>query len=85
MRIRKTSQPLLGCSVAATARRKSGATGMASDVPPVPPLPAKYANNKFASYRTQGDVEMEDDDSSDDEQHPGRIDEADEGMFGKMD
>lgn len=73
---------LLSCSYGTP---RSGPTVMASDVPPVPPLPAKYAN---AKYHTAQDVHMDDDgdDSSDGEQHD-RIDEADEGegMFGAMD
>lgn len=70
---------LLSCSYGTP---KNGPTGISSDVPPVPPLPAKYAQ----SYRHHEDVNMEDDYDSDDEPaHPGRIDEADEGMFGKMD
>ncbi|KAK4548607.1 hypothetical protein LTR36_009517 [Oleoguttula mirabilis] len=71
---------LLSCSYGTP---KTGPTAM-SDVPPVPPLPAKYAHT-LASYHRQDDVEMEDDDSSDDEHHPARIDEVDEGMFGQMD
>ncbi|KAK5125420.1 hypothetical protein LTR85_000529 [Meristemomyces frigidus] len=72
---------LLSCSYGTP---KSGPTALSSDVPPVPPLPAKYANT-LTSYHRQDDVEMEDDDSSEDEHHPARIDEVDEGMFGKMD
>lgn len=72
---------LLSCSYGTP---KTGPTVMSTDVPPVPPLPAKYAH-KPISYRTQDDVEMEDDDSSDDEHQPSRIDEVDEGVFGKMD
>jgi len=75
---------LLSCSYGTP---KSGPTGMPSDIPPVPPLPAKYANN-FSNFHRQEDVDMEDDnDSSEDEQshHMSRVDEADEGVFGKMD
>jgi len=76
---------LLSCSYGTP---KSGPTGMPNDVPPVPPLPAKYAsNNKFTGFHSQEDVDMEDDDedSSDDEQGHARIEEVDEGIFGKMD
>ncbi|KAI5371186.1 putative Zinc finger C2H2-type [Septoria linicola] len=77
---------LLSCSYGTP---KSGPTAMGFDVPPVPPLPAKYQNQnqtqKFSNYRTQGDVEMEDDDDSDNEPHNGRNDEAEYGMFGNMD
>jgi len=74
---------LLSCSYGTP---KTGPTGMPSDVPPVPPLPAKYASYKSASYLPQNDVDMDDDESSDDEhQHPNRIDEVDEGVFGTMD
>jgi hypothetical protein len=76
---------LLSCSYGTP---KSGPTGMPADVPPVPPLPAKYALHKFAGYREQDDVDMEDEESEDEEQghqYPSRIDEVEEGMFGKMD
>lgn len=68
---------LLSCSYGTP---KSGPTGMPMDVPPVPPLPAKYQN-----YRAQGDVHMEDDQSSDDEPHARNDDMEEHGMFGKMD
>lgn len=68
---------LLSCSYGGTPI--SGPVSMPSDVPPVPPLPAKYAH----SYRHHEDVHM--DDSDDEPAFPERIDEADEGMFGKMD
>ena len=79
---------LLSCSYGTP---KSGPTGMASDVPPVPPLPAKYAQEQVIYHDSphQDDVEMGDEEmDSDDEveeQHPNRIDEVDEGIFGKMD
>ncbi|KAK3070990.1 hypothetical protein LTR53_009473 [Teratosphaeriaceae sp. CCFEE 6253] len=75
---------LLSCSYGTP---QTGPTGMPSDVPPVPPLPAKYAAHKFASYHAQHDVDMDDDELSEDEhhQHPARIDEVDEGIFGRMD
>ncbi len=68
---------LLSCSYGTP---KTGPTGMPSDVPPVPPLPAKYASYKRASQHGHQDVDMDADESSDD-----RIDEVDEGIFGKMD
>ena len=79
---------LLSCSYGTP---KSGPTAMPADVPPVPPLPAKYqgasaAGKTFAGYREQDDVEMdgEEDNSSDDEPHV-RQDDVDDGVFGKMD
>lgn len=75
---------LLSCSYGTP---KSGPTGMPSDIPPVPPLPEKYAQ-AFANYRdrSQDDVIMDDDDSSDDEEPQQRtLNDDDEGMFGKMD
>lgn len=68
---------LLSCSYGTP---KSGPTGIPMDVPPVPPLPAKYQN-----YRAQSDVRMEDDESSDDDPHVRNDDMEDHGMFGKMD
>ena len=76
---------LLSCSYGTP---KSGPTGLNTNVPPVPPLPAKYAGSTFSGYRgREDDVEMEDEECGDDEEHthPGRIEEADEGVFGKMD
>lgn len=72
---------LLSCSYGTP---KSGPTGLGYDVPPVPPLPAKY-QTQSTNYRNQGDVEMEDDEDSDDEPHNGRHDETEYGMFGNMD
>ena len=72
---------LLSCSYGTP---KSGPTGMSSDVPPVPPLPEKYAN-AFSNYRSRDDVIMDDDDSSDDEPQPRTIHDDFEGVFGKMD
>ncbi len=72
---------LLSCSYGTPNQR---ATILSNDIPPVPPLPEKYAN-AFASYRRQNDVNMDDDDSSDDEP-PQRVNlDEDEYMFGKMD
>ena len=73
---------LLSCS---WGTPKSGPTGMPSDIPPVPPLPEKYAN-AFSSYRGQGDVIMDDDNSSDDEPQSRNLAHDDfEGVFGRMD
>ena len=72
---------LLSCSYGGTP--KSGPIGMSSDVPPVPPLPEKYAN-AFSTYRGQNDVIM-DDESSDDETHQRMHHDEFEGVFGKMD
>lgn len=58
--------------------------GMPNDIPPVPPLPEKYAN-AFATYRSQQDVNMDDDDSSDEEPRQRTTHDEDEGIFGKMD
>lgn len=66
---------LLSCSYGTP---KHGPTGLPLDVPPVPPLPAKYQN-----HRSQGDVEMDDDDdSSEDEAQPRNDDMEDHGIFG---
>ena len=73
---------LLSCSYGTP---KSGPTALTTDVPPVPPLPAKYASQQYTGYRGQDDVEMDDESSDEDQHHPSRIDEADEGVFGKMD
>lgn len=72
---------LLSCSYGTP---KSGPTAVSGDdIPPVPPLPQKYAN-VFSSYRTQEDVIM-DDESSDDEPPPRSTHDDFEGVFGKMD
>lgn len=78
---------LLSCSYGTP---KSGPTGHHEDVPPVPPLPAKYQSyggqSGFKGYRQeQDDVDMEDESSSEEDAHNARVDDADEGMFGKMD
>lgn len=73
---------LLSCSYGTP--KSLGPTGMPSDIPPVPPLPEKYAN-AFSSYRGQGDVIMDDEDSSDDEPQPRPPHDDYEGVFGKMD
>lgn len=68
---------LLSCSYGTP---KSGAAGMPMDIPPVPPLPAKYL-----PHHEQEDVEMGDDESSDDEPATRNDDAEDHGVFGKMD
>lgn len=81
---------LLSCSYGTP---KSGPTGMPNDdVPPVPPLPEKYANMSFPTYRSgQGDVIMNDDDldsleDDEDRQHRQIMHHDDhEPFFGKMD
>lgn len=75
---------LLNCSYGGTP--KTGPLSMGSDIPPVPPLPEKYAN--FSRYHGQsGDVIMSDDDS-DDGKAPAQpiqtYDDDDQYMFGKM-
>ena len=75
---------LLSCRSGNTP--KSGPVMMGNDIPPVPPLPEKYANH-FSSYRNQnGDVIMDDDDSDDGKtsSKPVHIYDDDEYMFGKM-
>lgn len=75
---------LLSCSWAGTP--KSGPITVASDIPPVPPLPEKYANH-FSSYRSQNREVMMDDDDSDDGKtsaRPVHIYDDDEYMFGRM-
>ncbi|QIW96142.1 hypothetical protein AMS68_001660 [Peltaster fructicola] len=75
---------LLSCSYRTP---KSGPT-ILGDVPPVPPLPAKYldsaAVHKSASRRdVQADIDM-DDENSDYDQN-ARHDDAEYGVFGRMD
>jgi hypothetical protein len=74
---------LLSCSYSGTP--KTGPMHVGSDIPPVPPLPEKYANN-FSSYRNHsGDVIMDDDDSDDGKtsSRPVHIYDDDEYMFGR--
>ncbi|KAF2206643.1 hypothetical protein CERZMDRAFT_89137 [Cercospora zeae-maydis SCOH1-5] len=79
---------LLSCSYGTP---QNGPTATGAHVPPVPPVPAKYQayqTRSYSDYRNQGDVEMEDEDSDDEPHHPhhhARNDEAEYGMFGKMD
>ena len=73
---------LLSCSYGTP---KSGPTHMpGDDVPPVPPLPQKYAR-EFAGYRVQADARMgEDSDDESSQMHGGPYEEF-EGAFGPMD
>ncbi|KAK3701494.1 hypothetical protein LTR37_015468 [Vermiconidia calcicola] len=71
---------LLSCSYGTPNLRPSG---VPSDIPPVPPLPEKYAH-AFSTYRSQADVNMEDDESSDDEPQQTAHDDH-VGFFGTMD
>ncbi|KAF2718253.1 hypothetical protein K431DRAFT_137931 [Polychaeton citri CBS 116435] len=86
---------LLSCSYGTP---KHGPTSLPPDVPPVPPLPAKYQGLQTATRGAYGgfsrheDVDMHDEDdedeSSDDEpprRHHSHEVEVDEGMFGRMD
>lgn len=70
---------LLSCSYGTPTSRP---LRMPSDIPPVPPLPEKYA-----SYQRTDDVIMDDDESSDgDDNHRRASRHEDEvGMFGAMD
>jgi hypothetical protein len=82
---------LLSCSYGTP---KSAPTALAADIPPVPPLPAKYQGasvpglaSRLSSYTdAQHDVEM-DDDMSDEEPHTSsrHQHDDDDGIFGKMD
>lgn len=74
---------LLSCSYGTP---KSGPTSRGDDIPPVPPLPEKYARG-FSSYRARDDVEMDEEDSSDDDRHRRSQTQHDEheGFFGRMD
>lgn len=67
---------LLSCSYGTP---KTGPTILSPDVPPVPPLPAKYQKSAYSNLRNNqaDDVDMDGDDSYDDD--------ADEGVFGTMD
>lgn len=81
---------LLSCSYGTP---KSGPTAMDNDIPPVPPLPAKYQGasapfpaSHMPSHRShEHDVDMEDESSSEDDMHARHHDEVEDGMFGKMD
>lgn len=72
---------LLSCSYGTP---KTGPTVVpGDDVPPVPPLPQKYAN--FAKYRTQEDVIMDAESSDDEPAQPRTTQDDFDGVFGKMD
>jgi hypothetical protein len=71
---------LLSCSYGTPNSRPTTIHG---DIPPVPPLPEKYLNN-YPSL-TQKDVNMNDDDNSDDEPSLRGGQDDEEYMFGKMD
>ncbi|GAB7351262.1 hypothetical protein MBLNU459_g1684t1 [Dothideomycetes sp. NU459] len=84
---------LLSCSYGTP---KTGPVTLPPDVPPVPPLPARYQGLSGASYqpsslskvvpqRYQEDIEMDEDSYSDDEGHEaGKADEGEDGVFGQM-
>lgn len=84
---------LLSCSYGTP---KTGPTILGADVPPVPPLPAKYQGLSGVSYqpsslskvvpqRYQEDVEMDEDSYSDEESpEAGKADEGEDGVFGQM-
>lgn len=78
---------LLSCSYGTPTY---GPTSLGQDVPPVPPLPARYQNSYQPSslsnaQRFQDDVDMDEESYSDDEDHEtSRADEADDGVFGRM-
>ena len=74
---------LLSCS---WGTPKSGPIGLSNDIPPVPPLPEKYAN-RFSSYRSPNDDVIMDDDDSDDGKtstRPVHVYDEPDFMFGKM-
>lgn len=75
---------LLSCSYGTP---KTAPSALNADVPPVPPLPAKYQKSAYSNLRNNqaDDVEMEGEDSFDDEPSHGRHEDVDDGMFGKMD
>jgi hypothetical protein len=99
---------LLSCSYGTP---KSGPVALPPDVPPVPPLPAKFLDfhartlsgntivtpqqssmrNSYRHHSQGEDVDMDDDHFADEEDYRysnsrsrGRIDEDDEGIFGRM-
>lgn len=81
---------LLSCSYGTP---KSGPTALPADIPPVPPLPAKYQGasapgvaSRMPYVNSQDDVDM-DEDMSDEEAHVAsrHQHDDDEGIFGKMD
>lgn len=84
---------LLSCSYGTP---KTGPMMLGADVPPVPPLPARYQGLSGASYqpsslskvvpqRYQADIEMDEDSYSDEESpEAGKADEGEDGVFGQM-
>lgn len=78
---------LLSCSYGTPTY---GPTSLGKDVPPVPPLPARYQNSYQPSSLSNAqhfrdDVDMDEESYSDDEDHEtSRADEADDGVFGRM-
>jgi hypothetical protein len=77
---------LLSCSYGTPTY---GPTSLGQDVPPVPPLPAKYQNSYQPSslanaHQFREDVDMEEESYSDDDDETSRADEADDGVFGTM-
>jgi len=77
---------LLSCSYGTPTY---GPTSLGQDVPPVPPLPAKYQNSYQPSslanaHHFREDVDMEEESYSDDDEETSRADEADDGVFGTM-
>lgn len=86
---------LLNCAGSYKSPR-SGPVFLGPDVPPVPELPLQYRGMSGASYqpsslskvvprRYQEEMDMDDDSYSDDDERDNRRpDDADEGVFGKM-
>ncbi|KAH0355075.1 hypothetical protein KCU83_g1990, partial [Aureobasidium melanogenum] len=77
---------LLSCSYGTPTY---GPTSLGKDVPPVPPLPARYQNSYQPSslanaHQFHEDVDMEEESYSDDDDETSRADEADDGVFGTM-
>lgn len=78
---------LLSCSYGTPTY---GPTSLGHDVPPVPPLPARYQSSYQPSslanaHQFREDVDMEEESYSDDEDHEtSRADEGDDGVFGTM-
>jgi len=81
---------LLSCSYGTP---KSGPTALSADIPPVPPLPAKYQGASVPGLAArmpykdpQDDVDMDDDMSDEDAHSSSRHQhDDDDGIFGKMD
>lgn len=76
---------LLSCSYGTP---KTGPT-LLDDVPPVPPLPAKYLDSSISRKpiraQEQNDIEMEEDSMSDEDRTTRHDDAGEYGVFGKMD